>query len=811
MKSKMIFLLMIIVKLTLESQEKLFLKGADLSYLPELEQRGAVYTENGISKDALQIFKDHGYNCVRLRLWHTRSDMSSNLSSVITMAKRIKAKGFRFLLDIHYSDVWADPGTQTKPIAWKDLSFPTLIDSVYRYTYDVIRALKNENVLPDIVQIGNEISNGFLWDDGCIDGTPAQWTKFSQLLSAGIRGVKENLAIYDSVRIMIHIDYGGVSNAKWFFDNLAAANISFDIIGLSYYPWWQGNLQRDSLLLDQLARSYPQDIIIAETAYPWTLGGKDNVVNTVTQQYQLLPGYPALPEGQFNFMQDLYVQVKKTPGGKGIGIFYWEPDWVAAPSMGSPWENVALFDFSGNALPGMDVYMRTVYLPLSANPETVNFGTQEKGETSDTTRFIVRNIFYAPATIKSIALKPSGPFELVNLPSLPATLRPADSLFFNVVFHRSNVGFFRDTVQVRLSDTIFNDVQISLSGKNISGISPAKAGIVYVTSKGSPEGCLYTLNVEIRAIDTIGFLGISEIEGMAIRNSDKAIYGTIATPTTTSLYRLSTASGDAALAKIIPVGNISCIAFSSEDTLYAATTTGDLYRINTLNGEAKFIGMTPGLNYTGLSFSPLSGKLWAATRVPYDSIYTLNTRDGTATMVGGTGLFAWNISIAFSPAGTLYTLVDDGYGINYLGTLDTLTGRTTLLSDNSMSVKNLRAIAMISILTPVNKNNAGTIPEAYTVFQNYPNPFNPLTTIDFSVPPAAGRDLAGGGRLPIAGHVRLSIFDILGREVAVLMNEKKDAGRYSVQWDASARSSGIYFYTLEAGEYRETKRMALIK
>jgi hypothetical protein len=345
-----------------------------------------------------------------------------------------------------------------------------------------------------------------------------------------------------------------------------------------------------------------------------------------------------------------------------------------------------------------------------------------------------------------------------------------------------------------------------VSGKRISVVGPALAGVLYATSSALPTGNLYSLNTQTNAIETIGTLGVPEIAGMAIRNSDKAIYGTIATPPTTSLYRISGASGDAVLRRTIPVGNISCIAFSSGDTMYAGTTAGSLYRIDPSKGDAAFVGSSPGLNYTGLSFSPLSGKLWATTREPYDSIYTIDTRNGVATAVGSTGLFAINLSLAFNSAGTLYVLIDNGLGGDYLATVDTLTGIPNLVFDIALAVKNLRAMAMISVLTSVDIEQKKLQPQSYALSQNYPNPFNPTTVIRYSLSPNPSPNGRGEGV-----RVTLKVFDLLGREVATLVNEKKDAGRYSVQWDASRLSSGVYFYTLQAGEYRDTKRMILLK
>ena len=331
-----------------------FIKGVDVSLLLQLEDNGGVFKENGIVKDPIQIFKDHGLNYFRLKIWHTPSTGYDDLSKVLLAAQRIKNAGLKFLLDFHYSDTWADPGNQSKPAAWNVISVQALKDSVYRYTKNVITTLKNHNLLPDMVQIGNEIICGMLWNDGRICeqyNTTQHWNDFGDLVKEGIRGVNESLDLSDSIKIMIHIDRGGDNaGARWFFDGLLAEGVQFDIIGLSYYPWWQGTLSDLQNNLNNLATRYGKDIIVVETAYPWTLAWNDNTNNIVGNSNQLLAGYPATVNGQKKFLVDLMNIVNDVPNNKGVGVFYWEPDWITTPTLGSPWENLAMFDFSGEVL-----------------------------------------------------------------------------------------------------------------------------------------------------------------------------------------------------------------------------------------------------------------------------------------------------------------------------------------------------------------------------------------------------------------------------------------------------------------------------
>ncbi len=354
-----LFILLLILGVQCYSQSSM-ISGIDVSFLKQIEDNNGVYKENGAPTEMLQIFKNHGVNYVRLRLWNKSSDGYSNLASTILLAKRIKQKGMRFLLDFHYSDTWADPAHQTKPASWAGLPLSSLKDSIYVFTKKTLLALQQENVLPDMVQIGNEITGGFLWDDGRVGGsfnTSGQWVNFTDLLKQGLRVVQEMNTAGSAIKTMIHVDTGGDTAAsKWFFDNLFSRNVQFDYIGLSYYPWWHGTLQQLTANLSMLASRYQKEIIVAETAYPWTLLWNDNSNNIVGQSSQLLPGYAATPAGQAGFLTALTSIIRNTPSHKCIGYFYWEPDWISTSSFGSAWENLALFDFSGNALSSISAF-----------------------------------------------------------------------------------------------------------------------------------------------------------------------------------------------------------------------------------------------------------------------------------------------------------------------------------------------------------------------------------------------------------------------------------------------------------------------
>jgi arabinogalactan endo-1,4-beta-galactosidase len=311
--------------------------GADLSFLKQAEDRGTVFKDNGEAKPALQIFKDHGYNWIRLRIFHTPSELPNNLEYTLALAKSAKALGYRFLLDFHYSDTWADPGKQFTPKAWQGMSHQQLVSAVFDYTRQTISTFAAAGVLPDMVQIGNEITNGMMWPDGRL---PQNWDHFADLIQAGIAGVEAGTGNALRPRIMIHIDRGGDKvGTKYFFDKLNSYHVNYDVIGQSYYPWWQGSLNnlRENMLF--MAEEYKKQIIVVEAAYNWR-----------PAEYKDRPGpFEESPAGQARFLEELNRVVQESPGGLGVGVFWWEP------AVTGPLRSRGFFDNENNALPVMSI------------------------------------------------------------------------------------------------------------------------------------------------------------------------------------------------------------------------------------------------------------------------------------------------------------------------------------------------------------------------------------------------------------------------------------------------------------------------
>jgi arabinogalactan endo-1,4-beta-galactosidase len=312
--------------------------GADLSFLKQAEERGTVFKDNGEAKPGLQIFKDHGYNWIRLRLFHTPTQLPNGLEYTIAQAQQAKKLGFRFLLDFHYSDTWADPQKQFVPKAWEGKSHAELVRAVFEYTRDTLVAFREAEAMPDMVQVGNEISHGMIWPDGKL---PENWDNFAELVRAGINGVDAGRGNGPRPRIMIHIDKGGDRKAtKSFFDKLNSYGVDYDVIGQSYYPWWQGSLLDLRENLAFMAAEYQKDIIVVEVAYNWR----------PAEYKQKNAPFPETPEGQKEFLEEVNRAVLAAPNNRGKGVFWWEPA-VAGGRNGR-----GMFDNEGNALPVINVF-----------------------------------------------------------------------------------------------------------------------------------------------------------------------------------------------------------------------------------------------------------------------------------------------------------------------------------------------------------------------------------------------------------------------------------------------------------------------
>jgi arabinogalactan endo-1,4-beta-galactosidase len=339
-------------------------RGADISFTLQEEAAGKSYRDGGVVRPIERILADRGANYVRLRVWTAPPAGYSTLSSALTLARRARAVGLQVLLDLHYCDFWADPGKQPTPAAWAGQNLSTLAGTVRSYTRDAVAAFARQGTPVSMIQVGNEITNGMLWPLGEVYRSDGEhWAEFTTLLKAGITGAREGNPAGNALQVMVHIDRGGDNGgSRYFYDHVLAQGVRFDVIGLSYYPFWHGSLAALRSNLNDLANRYGKDLVLAEVSYPWTLGNGDQLGNFITSPSQLPDGaaFPASQSGQVAYFEELRNVLAAVPSGRGAGFFDWEPGWLPgvgwAPGEGNPNDNLTMFDWSGNALPVLNAF-----------------------------------------------------------------------------------------------------------------------------------------------------------------------------------------------------------------------------------------------------------------------------------------------------------------------------------------------------------------------------------------------------------------------------------------------------------------------
>ncbi|WP_299246769.1 glycosyl hydrolase 53 family protein [uncultured Aquimarina sp.] len=337
-----------------------FYKGMDLSFQSELDSYNIQYKDqNNNAIDLLDYVTSKGSNLIRLRLWHTPEGGFNSLEKVKQYALKIKSTGADFLLDIHYSDTWADPANQEPPLFWSTLTNSEIKNAIYEYTKKVISELKEQGTTPTIVQIGNETNSGFLWDYGKIwNEFDNNWLQYIALSNTAEKAVKE---IDPNIKTMIHV--AGINFARFFFKKFEESGGNYDIIGLSYYPQFHSkNLNQIKNDLSFLAVTFNKNILLTEISYPFTFNWNDNLNNFIGDQSQILNEFPATPDGQKDYLEWIIKTLKEIPNNKGLGFCYWAPDWVAFEgnentySNGSSWENQCIFDFEHKVLKVIEVF-----------------------------------------------------------------------------------------------------------------------------------------------------------------------------------------------------------------------------------------------------------------------------------------------------------------------------------------------------------------------------------------------------------------------------------------------------------------------
>ena len=303
--------------------------GGDISLLTKYEERGAIYyNENGTRiTNVLGYLKDTGLNAMRVRLFVDPSKAGAedqgegvcqDLPFVTELGQRIKAAGFNLLLDIHYSDTWTDPAQHSTPSSWTVTS--ALADSVYDYTKRVLYTMIAAGAKPDFIQVGNEVTYGMMWPTGhCYPNGGNYGTgTFSTFANYLMRGIQACREVCPDAKVVVHTEMGRVSNVASFYATLKNYTTDFDIIGLSYYPYWHGDLTVLDNLLTTLESTYPtKKIQIVETGYP-------HAYYPSGASYDFQSTWPATEAGQKAFTEQLVATLNTHDNVNGL--YWWFPE-----------------------------------------------------------------------------------------------------------------------------------------------------------------------------------------------------------------------------------------------------------------------------------------------------------------------------------------------------------------------------------------------------------------------------------------------------------------------------------------------------
>ena len=362
--------------------------GIDVStYLEQQKFAHTIYKKDGKPVDPFELFKNNGVDYLRTRIWNNPYSEDGkpylagtcDLDNFLNLYKRVKQYGFKHVIDFHYSDFWVDPSKQILPKAWRNYSFEEVVQAVYDFTKESLLKIKNAGVDVAYIQTGNEITHGMLWPHGKINyGEVNPYRNFAVLLKSARKACKE---IYPEAKIIIHLEesYNQVLYRD-IISSLLKNGLEIDMIGTSYYPFWHHSFAEYFANMDMVQREFNIPVCNVELGYPFTLEDYINdietgkpkhlVINADNQEefLKMLP-YEVSPEGQAKFINK-FIELAKEHNLQGA--FYWEPLWIPGDNIcwASPegqlyqssevvkdarneWANQCLFDYQGNALPGL--------------------------------------------------------------------------------------------------------------------------------------------------------------------------------------------------------------------------------------------------------------------------------------------------------------------------------------------------------------------------------------------------------------------------------------------------------------------------
>lgn len=499
-----------------------FYKGMDLSFLPQGTDEGMQIKDfDGTVTEPLALAKKYGVNSVRLRLWNEPENVPEakgycNLAHTLGMAKEIKKYGMSFMLDFHYSDFWADPGNQTKPLAWKELHGEALEKAVYEFTRNTLLTLDQEGVLPEVVQIGNEIRSGLLFPDGEVP----DYKGMASLINAGIRGAR-SVADKERLKVMIHLDQGGRYRLlkDWFDQAFAQGMIDFDLIGLSYYPFWHGTFMDLKDTAQQLIEDFGKPVMVVETAHAWRKSSK----GFIDDEQEKIAGIPATPEGQKQVVDMVMNIVASLPGGMGQGVYYWEP--LCVPDGGGGWnESMGILSEDGTV---MEAVKSFAFTREQACPEKIARIYHPKDITC---AYAQRTELAAmlPRQIQILYYDGSARMSDVAWAPLPENIGIGEIALEGVLTDETAAGGCCTTVRIHVVDRIADrpnlavnpqwrdgfagwdistssdEVAVRLDGEELTVASQMNFGFTLSQRLRLEEAGAYRLKVSCRGVDTTG-------------------------------------------------------------------------------------------------------------------------------------------------------------------------------------------------------------------------------------------------------------------------------------------------------------------